>query len=180
MSKLIKVSLLTLFTYLMQATVAEPIAIGGVAPNLAFALIAVATVALGRKYAFVMSMLVGYLLEIMLPALDYISLIAYPVCAMLGALLFSDKSERRLEEERTQGKKSTQLNPLIRTPLCAGLSTAVFEGVNLAYAFLGGVSIDAPHIGRAVFDVVYTMALSGLFQFPLRRWLGMHRLPKAR
>ena len=171
MSKLIKVSLLTLFTYLMQATVAEPIAIGGVAPNLAFALIAVATVALGRKYAFVMSMLVGYLLEIMLPALDYISLIAYPVCAMLGALL---------EEERTQGKKDAQLNPLIRTPLCAGLSTAVFEGVNLAYAFLGGVSIDAPHIGRAVFDVVYTMALSGLFQFPLRRWLGMHRLPKAR
>ena len=180
MSKLIKVSILTLLAYLLQATVANPIAIGGVAPNLAFALIAVATVALGRKYAFVMSMIVGYLLEIMLPALDYISLIAYPVCAMLGALFFSDKSERRLEEERTQGKRTTQLNPLLRTLLCAGLSTAVFEGVNLIYAFLGGVTIDGPHMARAVFSVVYTIALTGILQFPVRRWLGIHKLPKAR
>ena len=180
MKKLLKVSILTLLSYLLQATVAHHIAIGGVAPNIAFALIAVATVAFGRKYAFAMSMTVGYLLEIMLPALDYISLIAYPVCAMLGALCFSDKSERKIEEERTQGKRREQWNPHIRTPLCAGLSTLVFEAVNLFYTFLSGVRLDAAHWGRAVFDVVYTMALAGLFQYPLRKWLGVYRLPKAR
>ena len=55
-----------------------------------------------------MSLSIGYLLEIMLPALDYINLILYPVCAMLGALVFSDKSERKLEEERAQGKRGQQ------------------------------------------------------------------------
>ena len=180
MSKLIKVSILTLLAYLLQATVANPIAIGGVAPNLAFALIAVVSVALGRKYAFAMSMLVGYLLEIMLPSLDYISLIAYPVCGMLGALFFSDKSERKLEEERTQGRKTEQWNPHLRTVLCAMLSTAVFEGVNLIYTFLSGVQLDSGHWGRAIFDVVYTMALAGILQFPIRKWLGIYHLPKAR
>jgi len=180
MVKLLKILILTLLTYLLQATTAHYIAIGGVAPNIALALIAVVTVAFGRKYAFAMSLTVGYLLEIMLPALDYISLIAYPVCAMLGALCFSDKSERKLEEERTQGKRSEQWNPHLRTPLCAGLSTMVFEAVNLIYTFLSGVSLDAAHWGRAIFDVVYTMALAFLFQFPLRKWLGVYRLPKAR
>ena len=179
-SKLLKASLLTLLAYLLQATVAEPIAIGGIAPNLAFAIIAVATVCLGRKYTFVMSLTIGYLLEIMLPALDYISLIAYPVCAMLGALLFADKSERKLEEERTQGKRARQWNPLVRTPLCAGVSTMVFEAVNLIYTYLSGVALDADHWARALTDIVYTMALAALLQFPIRRWMGTHKLRKAR
>ena len=178
--KLVKIAILTLLAYLLQATVANPIAIGGVAPNLAFAIIAVVTVAFGRKYAFAMSLTVGYLLEIMLPALDYINLIGYPVCAMLGALRFSDKSERRLEEERVQGNRSTQLNPHIRTPLCAGLAISVFEGVNLIYTFLGGVKLDASHWGRALFDVAYTMTLALILQYPVRKWLGVYRLPKAR
>ena len=53
----------------------------------------------------------GYLLEIMLPMLDYLALILYPVCCMLGALAFSDKSERRLEEERAAGRRARQLEP---------------------------------------------------------------------
>ena len=178
--KTLKFFVLTLLAYLLQATVAEPIAIGGVAPNPAFALIAVVTVCLGRKYAFVMSLTVGYLLEIMLPALDYINLIAYPVCAMLGALMFSDKSERKLEEELTQGKRGTQWNPHLRTILCAGTRTSVFEGVNLIYTYLSGVTLDAAHWGRAITDMIYTMALAGVFQFPIRWWLGTYRLRKAR
>lgn len=50
--------------------------------------------------------------------LDYISLILYPVAAMLSALVFSDKSERKLEEERTLGRRTNQWNPHLRTP-CA-------------------------------------------------------------
>ena len=82
------------------------VAIGGVAPNFAIAIIAVVSIALGRKYTFMMSLAVGYLMEIMMPSLDYIYLILYPVCAMLGALAFSDKSERRMEEERTTTRKT--------------------------------------------------------------------------
>lgn len=178
-AKLLKAFILTLLAYLLQATTAQPIAIGGVAPNIALALIAVATVCLGRKYTFMMSLTVGYLLEIMLPALDYINLLAYPVCSMLGALAFSDKSERKLEEERTQGKRGKQWNAHIRTPLCAGLSVTVFEAVNLMYTYLSGVALDLPHIGRALWDIVYTMALAGIFQFPIRWWMGTYKLRKA-
>ena len=52
--KLIKTFLLTILSYLLQVTVARHIAIGGVAPNLALALIAVVTVGLGHKYTFCM------------------------------------------------------------------------------------------------------------------------------
>ena len=124
--------------------------------------------------------LLSYLLEIMLPALDYINLIIYPVCAMLGALVFSDKSERKLEEERAQGKRGRQWNPHLRTPLCAGLSIVIFEGVNLIYTYLSGVTIDGPHIGRALTDVVYTIVLAAVFQFPIRWWMGTYKLKKAR
>lgn len=179
-AKLLKMSLLTLLTYLLQATVAQRIAIGGVAPNIALAFIAVVTVCMGRKYTFMMSLVIGYLLEIMLPMLDYINMLIYPVCAMLGALVFSDKSERKLEEERAQGKRGTQWNPHLRTPLCAFLSIAVFEGVNLIYTYLSGVVIDSLHIGRGLTDVVYTTVLALVFQFPIRWWMGTYKLKKAR
>ena len=97
LGKTLKFALLTLMAYLLQVCVAQRIAIGGIAPNLAMALIAIVSVALGRKYTFVMSMTVGYLLEIMLPALTYINMIAYPVCCILGAMAFSYISERKLE-----------------------------------------------------------------------------------
>ena len=106
LSKLLKVSVLTLLAYLLQATTAEYLSIWDIAPSLALAIIAVATVGLGRKYTFLMSLAVGYLLEIMLPMLDYLALILYPVYCMLGALAFSDKSERRLEEERAAAPAS--------------------------------------------------------------------------
>ena len=179
-SKLFKVTLLTLLVYLLQATAAEYLSVWGVAPNVALALIAVVTVCLGRKYTFMMALAIGYLLEIMLSMLDYMSLILYPVCAMLGALAFSDKSERKLEEERSTGRRSIQLNPHIRTPLCAGLSTLVFEGVNLTYIYLNGVALNGGHLWRAIIDVVYTMLLAGVLQFPIRLWLGTYKLKKAR
>lgn len=179
-AKLLKVSLFTLLIYLLQATVAQRIAIGGVAPNIALALISVATVGLGRKYTFFISLATGYLLEIMLPALNYISLVIYPVCAMLSALVFSDKSERRLEEERTQGKRARQWNPHLRTPLATAISICVFEAVHLIYTYLSGVSLGPVQWGRAITSIVYTTFLSAILQFPVRWWLGIYRLPKAR
>lgn len=178
--KLLKVLILTLLTYLLQATAAQYMSVWDIAPNVALALIAVASVCLGRKYTFAMSLAVGYLLEIMLPMMDYMSMALYPISAMLGAFVFSDKSERKLEEERTMGKRSIQLNPHIRTPLCAGLSVAVFEGVNLMYIYLSGVALDGGHWGRALVCVVYSTLIAGVVQFPIRKWLGIYKLKKAR
>ena len=178
--KSLKFAFLTLMAYLLQACVAQRIAIGGIAPNLAMALIAIISVALGRKYAFVMSMTVGYLLEIMLPALTYISMIGYPVCCMLGALAFSDKSERKLEEERTLGKTGKQLHAHIRTILCALLTVFVFEFVNVFYTYLTGVALaDLPY-GRALTCILYTTLIAGVLQFPVRWWLGIYKLRQAR
>lgn len=178
--KLFKVTLFTLLTYLLQATVAQYISVWDVAPNIALALIAIVTVCLGRKYTFLMSLTVGYLLEIMLGMLDYINLVLYPVCAMIGALAFSDKSERKLEEERTTGRRSVRLNAHLRTPLCAMLSVGVFEAVHLIYIYLSGVSIDSSHITRAIIDVVYSTLIAGVLQFPVRLWMGTYKLKKAR
>ena len=115
----------------------------------------------------------------MLPVLDYISLILYPVCAMLGALAFADKSERRMEEERTSERTVIRLPAPVRTMLCALVSIFVFESVNLLYIYLSGIRPDMGHYSRAVISIVYTTALAGLLQFPIRRWLGIHKLKKT-
>ncbi len=175
----IQFAVLTLSAYLLQSAVARHVAIAGVAPNFAIAIIAVVSIALGRKYTFVISLAVGYLMEIMMPALDYIYLILYPVCAMLGALAFADKSERRMEEERTSGKKVVRLPAHIRTMLCALLSIVVFEGVNLLYIYLSGIRPDMGHYGRALISALYTTLLAGLLQFPIRRWLNIRRIKRA-
>ena len=180
LGKTLKFAFLTLMAYLLQACVAQRIAIGGIAPNLAMALIAIISVALGRKYTFVMSMTVGYLLELMLPALTYINMIAYPVCCILGAMAFSDKSERKLEEERTLGKNAKQLHPHIRTILCALLSISVYEFINVVYTYLTGVALAALPFGRAITDIIYTTVLAAVLQFPVRWWLGIYKLNQAR
>lgn len=178
--KLFKATLLTLLAYLLQATVAVHISIWDIAPNIALAIVAIVSIGLGRKYTFFMALAIGYFLEIMLPVMDYMNLILYPVCAILGALMFSDKSERRLEEERSTGRRSLVLNAHLRTPLCAAVSVFVFEAVHLVYIYLSGVTMDSGHISRALINVLYSAALSGAMQFPIRWWLGVYKLKKVR
>ena len=181
LKKGVKFAVLTLLAYLLQSTTAHYLAIGGIAPNIALAMVAVVSVAMGRKYTFLMSLTIGYLLEVMMPALNYINLILYPVCAMLGALAFSDKSERKLEEERSLGKRRRGNLPAhLRTLLCALLSITVFESVNIMYIYLNGIVIDGDQIWRALISVVYTTALAGALQFPIRWWLGIYKLKRAR
>ena len=181
LKKGVKFAILTMLAYLLQSTTARYLTIGGIAPNIALAMVAVVSVAMGRKYTFLMSLTIGYLLEVMLPALDYINLILYPVCAMLGALAFSDKSERKLEEERSLGKRQKGNLPAhLRTVLCALLSIGVFESVNVLYIYLNGIQIDGDQFRRALISVAYTTALAGVLQFPIRWWLGVYRLKRAR
>lgn len=180
LKRILKLTLLTLLAYLLQSTVAAHIQLWDVGPNIAMAMIAVVSVAEGRKYTFLMSMTVGYLMEIMVGPLDYFYMLLYPVCSMLGALAFSDKSERKLEEERSMGKRGGNLPAHLRTPLCALVSISLYEFVNVFYIYLNGVTLDMGHVGRALVDIVYTTLLTGIIQFPLRWWLGVYKRKKAR
>ena len=176
----LKFALLTLLCYLLQSTTAYYLAIDNVAPNIALAILAAVSVAMGRKYTFFMSVTVGYLLEIMMPALNYINLVLYPVCALLGALAFSDKSERKLEEERSLGKRAGNMPAHLRTILCGLVSILVFEGVNLFYIYLNGITLDSSHLQRALLSVVYTTAMTAALQFPIRWWLGLYKRQPVR
>ena len=68
-TKLFKATLLTLLAYLLQATTAIHLSVWDIAPNIALSLIAIVSVAMGRKYTFFMSLTICYFLELMLPAL---------------------------------------------------------------------------------------------------------------
>ena len=171
----IKLAVLTLLTYLLQATTAQYISVWDVAPNIALAFIAVVTVGFGPMYTLMMSLAVGYLMEIMLAGMQFFNLVLYPVASMLGALAFADKSERKLEERRAQGRDTRQLNPHLRTPLYAMVAILVFEFIHVVYIYLTGVDLDAGHIQRALVDIVYTMLLAAVFQFPIRAYLGIYR-----
>ncbi len=174
-ARTLKMALLTLLAYLLQATTAQYISVWDVAPNIALAMIAAVTVGFGPMYTLLMSIMVGYLMEIMLAGMQFFNLVLYPVSAMLGALAFADKSERKLEERRAQGRDTRQMHPHLRTPLCAMVSILVFEFIHVIYIYLSGVVIDAGHIQRALVDVVYTTLLAAVFQFPIRAFLGIYR-----
>lgn len=178
--KLWKVALLSLLAYLLQATVASHIALWTISPNIALALVSIVSVALGRKYAFHMSLLIGYWFEIMLPMMDYISLIIYPVCAMLGALVFSDKGERKREENISLGKGSKPLHACWRGPLCTALSVLVFEVFYLAYIYLNGVVIGGDQLLRSFINIAYSSAITCVVQVPVRKWLGIRKAKKAK
>lgn len=173
--KILKTAILTLLCFLLQTTVAPHIALKNVAPNIALAILAVISVTKGKKYTFFMSLMVGYLIEISVPALQFLNLVLYPVAAMIGALLFADKSERKLEAERTAGNYNYQMNPHIRIPFCALVSCLIYEAVLLIYIFLNGVAANPGNISRAVMDVIYTTVLATAIQFPIRWYLGVYR-----
>ena len=176
---LLQAIVLTLLAYLSQVTISYHIAFHGVAPNLALAILAIVSVALGKKYTFIMSLGVGYLIEIMMPSLNYFSIILYPTCAIISSLFFADKSERKLEEERNNQKAGTNMNAHIRTPLCAMVSAELFEGVHQFYSYLAGVPFTQDRLARALISIAYTTLAAGVLQFPIRFLLGTYKLPKA-
>ena len=169
-----------LLGYFFQATLAYHIAIMNVAPNIALAFCAVVAVGLGRKYVFLMSLIIGYLLELTLQTVSFFNIILYPISAMLAAFAFSDKSKRVLDEEQIFNEKiKIQLPALIRTPLCVLVSIMFFELIHFAYIYLNGVDIEREHYTRILISFAYTTILTIIIQFPLRWFLGLHRVKKA-
>lgn len=165
--------------YLCQVCVMPYLSVGGVTPSLLFAVTAVVTVCYGRLRAFWVGSIYGILMEIMLPSITFLNLLLYPIASIFSSLPFADKSDKRLEYERSLNKKAQNLNPYLRTVLCAGLNTLIYEVINLVYVNLGGTALAAGHIQRALMNLFFTMLLTAVIMYPLRCFLGFGRRKKA-
>lgn len=179
MAKIIKTLFLTFLAYLVQVCIMPYIPINGISANALIAVISIITVAYGRLFTFGASAIAGILMETMLPSITYLKLILYPVGALFASLFFADKSDRQLEQERSLGKKAKNLPAHLRTILCAAVNVTLYEFVHIIYVYLTGVEIGFLHISRGLTNVLYTVFVTFVLMWPVRKFLGIYR-PKAR
>jgi hypothetical protein len=172
--RVLRAFLLIMVGYLCQVCIMPYLAIGSITPNLLFSLIAIVTVAYGRFYTFGVACMAGIIMEAMMGGLPNLYLIAYPAIGQLGSLIFADKSERKLEQERSQGKPGTNSDPKLRTLLCALFDIAWFEMVHILFIYLNGVDLQWYNFGRAAGSIAYTTAITALTMLPTRWLLGMY------
>lgn len=196
-NKVLKAFLIILAAYLVQVCVMQYFAVGGICGSVLFAVLAILTVSLGKKYAFCASCIIGMLMESMLSNVPGLYIIAYPVISMICATFFADMSDRQRERRRmindirrsrqsersgarrflsrlTGGYRDGDLPAHLRIVLCAGLMDLILNIVMIAYMYLIGVDMSFTHVGRALASVVYTMALAALLMGPVRYFLGMY------
>lgn len=195
--KILKALLITVLAYLVQACVMKYFAIGGISGSVIFAMLAIVTVSLGKKYTFCASCIIGMMMESMLSNVPGMYIIAYPVISMICAQFFADMSDRQRERRRmlndmrrsrrgegkgprrlwnrlTGGYRDGDLPAYLRIVLCAGLMDLIMNIVMIAYMYLIGVDLSFSHFGRAVVSVLYTMALALVLMGPVRYFLGMY------
>lgn len=164
--------------YLLQMCVMPYLEIGDVTPSLLFALIGVITVCYGRLRAYWTGAIYGILLETMMPSITMLNLAFYPIAASLASVGFADKSEKRLEAERSMNKSARNGNVYVRSVGCAGVLSLLNEIINVFYIYLGGTAIEALHIRRALVGLIGTMALTALIAWPVRHLLGFRHAPR--
>lgn len=162
--------------YLLQVCVMPYFAIADVTPSILFPIIAIIAVGYGRLRALWTGAFYGILLEVMLPTVRLLNLALYPITALFSSAFFADRSETKLEYERSIGKPGRNRNPYLRTPLCCALCVIVYEVVNLVYMYLGGSPLTGDMIRRSLINVLSSTALSLLLAWPVRRILGFRRL----
>jgi hypothetical protein len=150
----------------------------GITGNVLLACIAVIAITYSPYFAYISGAVAGILMEIMLSPFNFLNLVIYPVLALLGAYAFADKNERRLERERSVGKKGENISPYLRIPACTAMMVFVKEAVNRVYVYLSGEPITFFHFSRALAAVFYAMLLSSIIMLPMRRLLGI-RLRRA-
>lgn len=173
-----KFFLVILLGYLLQVCVMPYVRIGDVTPNLLFAVTAIVTIGYGKLRALWAGCIYGILMETMCPTIRMLNLLIYPLCAGFLSMFFSDKTEKRLEYERSLGKAGRNVNPYLRTLGCAAASTLIYEVVNVLYIYLGGGELTGSIIGKALAGIFWTAALTALIMLPVRRFLGFKKLKK--
>lgn len=173
MRKLLLTIGLTFLCYLIQVCIMPELPVFSITGNILLACIAVIAIAYSPFFAYVAGAIAGILTETMLSPFDYLNLVLYPVLALLGAYALADKNERRLERERTMGKRGENISPFIRTPLCAALMAMVKEVVHSLYVYLSGAPITFVSITRVLVSIIYTLVMAAIIMIPMRSLLGI-------
>ena len=174
----IKFFFVVLLGYLVQVCVMPYFAVGDVTPSMLFALIAIITIGYGKLRALWVGCIYGILMETMCPTIRMLNLLLYPLSAGFLSMFFADKTEKRLEYERSIGKAGRNVNSYLRTMGCAATNTLIYEIVNILYMYLGGSALSAAIIGRGLLNVLWTTVLTTLIMIPVRRFLGFKKLKR--
>lgn len=173
-----KFFLVVFLGYLLQVCVMPYFRIGSVTPSILFAIIAIITVGYGKLRALWVGCIYGILMETMCPTIRMLNLALYPLSAGFISMFFSDKSEKRLEYERSLGKAGRNLNPYLRTLGCAAANVLLYEIVNLVYMYLGGAVLSFASLGRPLASIFWTTVLTLAIVLPVRRFLGFKKHKK--
>lgn len=171
----VKLFLVILVGYLAQVSIMPYLQFGGVTPSLLLAVTAIVTVGYGMLRGLWAGMFYGIVMEIMLPTVPMLNLLFYPVSALLCSVFFADKSEARLQYERSTGRKGRNISPLLRTVLCAAMNVTIYEIVNLVFMYLSGADLTAALIQRSLTDVLATTGLTAVIMVPVRKLLGFRK-----
>ena len=171
----VKLFLVILVGYLAQVSIMPYLQFGGVTPSLLLAVTAIVTVGYGMLRGLWAGMFYGIVMEIMLPTVPMLNLLFYPVSALLCSVFFADKSEARLQYERSTGRKGRNISPLLRTVLCAAMNVTIYEIVNLVFMYLSGADLTAALFQRGLTDVLATTGLTAVIMVPVRKLLGFRK-----
>lgn len=180
MRKAIQAFVLTFLTYLLQVCVMPYFAVFTTVPNLAFSVMAVATVVYSRFVTFGIVATLGILFEVMAPGLPGMNVVLYPALGFLGSILFSDKTERRIEQEIAAGKPGKNRNPLLRTMFCSLFLSFASEAVYMVYAYLTGAEFTFMLFMRSLWSILYTLLVTMAIMIPLRHILGVNKRLRKR
>ncbi len=74
---------------------------------------------------------------------------------------------------RTLFRREENLNPYLRIPLCALVSSLIMNIVLLVYGYASGFGLTWTHIFRAGFAILYTVAIALVMTLPYRWFLGL-------
>lgn len=171
----LKFFFIVLMGYLLQVCLMPYLRIGDVTPSLLCVVVAIVTVGYGKLRALWVGCIYGIFMEIMCPTITMLNLLLYPISAGALSIPFSDKSEKRLEYERSMGDTGRNVNPYLRTLGCAAANAFIYELVNVVYMYLGGASITLATLGKAFSDIFWTTALTAVLMVPIRRFLGFKK-----
>lgn len=171
----IKLFLVILAGYLAQVSIMPYLQFSGMTPSLIISVTAIVTVGYGMLRGLWAGMFYGIVMEIMLPTVPMLNLLFYPVSALLCSVFFADKSEARLQYERSAGRKGRNISPLLRTVLCTALNVVFYEIVNLVFMYLSGADLTAALIQRGLADVLATTVLTAVIMVPVRKLLGFRK-----
>lgn len=170
--------LVVLLGYLLQVCAMPYLRIGDITPSLLCALIAIVTIGYGKLRALWVGSIYGILMETMCPTIRMLNLLLYPLSAGFLSMFFADKTEKRLEYERSIGKAGRNVNAYLRTLGCTAANVLLYEIVNIVYIYLGGAALSLAIFGKALGNIFWTTVLTAIIMVPVRRFLGFKKRKK--